>query len=140
MTHPRTRTRALVVGVIALGALALTGCNLDQQVMFRQAVQTDTFMKVAATRRPGAPSDATLARLRNCESHGNYGAVSRSGTYRGAYQFSRHTWNNVAGTVLPLFVNRDPAAAPPHVQDAMARALWTMTGPRSWPVCGRRAA
>jgi hypothetical protein len=140
MSNPKTVTRALVAGVIALGALSLTGCNLEEQALWHRATQTDTFVKIAATRSPGAPSDATLARLRACESHGNYGAVNRSGTYRGAYQFSRRTWNNVAGTVLPLYLQKDPAAAPPHVQDAMARALWKMAGPRQWPVCGPRAA
>ena len=87
----------------------------------------------------GAISDAGLSRLRACESGGNYSAVSRNGLYRGAYQFSRRTWSNVAKNVLPTFASVDPAAAPPHVQDAMARALWAATGPRSWPVCGYRA-
>jgi hypothetical protein len=66
--------------------------------------------------------------------------VSSSGTYRGAYQFSRKTWNNVAGSVLPLYEGKDPASSPPHVQDAMARVLWKQAGPRQWPICGPRAA
>ena len=140
MSNPKTVTRALVGTMIALGAISLTACNLEEQALWHRATQTDTFMKIAATRSPGAPSDQTLANLRACESHGNYGAVSGSGTYRGAYQFSRRTWNNVAGTVLPLFFGKDPAASPPHVQDAMARALWAMEGPRQWPICGPRAA
>ena len=139
MTNPTTMTRALALGALALGTLALTGCNGDEQALWNRAVQADTFTKIAATRSQYAPSDETLANLRECESHGNYGAVSRSGTYRGAYQFSRRTWNNVAKSVLPIFAGTDPAVAPPHVQDAMARALWAATGPRSWPVCGRRA-
>ena len=140
MTNPTKLTRALAIGSVVLGTMGLAGCNLQEQQLFHQARQTDLFMKIAATRSPGAPSDETLANLRACESHGNYGAVSSSGTYRGAYQFSRRTWNNVAGTVLPAFVQHDPATAPPHVQDAMARALWKMEGPRQWPVCGPRAA
>jgi CBS-domain-containing membrane protein len=102
MSNPKTVTRALVAGVIALGALSLTGCNLEEQAIWHRATETDTFIKIAATRSPGAPSDATLARLRACESHGNYGAVNRSGTYRGAYQFSRRTWNNVAGALQTM--------------------------------------
>ena len=83
-------------------------------------------------------SDAQLSRLRQCESGGNYGAVSSSGTYRGAYQFSRSTWNSVAGQHYPEWKGVDPAAAPPHVQDAMTRALWSQLGRKPWPHCGLR--
>ncbi len=64
------------------------------------------------------------AALRRCESGGNYGAVSSSGTYRGAYQFSRSTWNSVARGSYPHLVGVDPAAAAPADQDAMALALY----------------
>ncbi len=139
MTNSRNLARVVTIGALALATLGVTACDPAEQALWRNAVQTDLYQRIAATRSPGAPSDATLARLRECESNGDYTVVSRSGTYRGAYQFSRRTWNNVAKSVLPGFHGVDPAAAPPHVQDAMARALWTMTGPRSWPVCGRRA-
>ncbi len=81
-------------------------------------------------------SDAQLARLRQCESGGNYAAVSASGTYRGAYQFSRSTWNSVAKQHYPEWNGVDPAAAPPYVQDAMTRALWAQMGRKPWPHCG----
>ncbi|MGI8796023.1 MAG: transglycosylase family protein [Acidimicrobiia bacterium] len=70
-----------------------------------------------------------LACIRECESHGNYGAVSSSGTYRGAYQFDQRTWESVGGT-------GDPAAAPPEEQDARAAALYGQSGSSPWPVCG----
>jgi hypothetical protein len=79
-----------------------------------------------------------LWRLRQCESGGNYSVVNPSGTYRGAYQFSRSTWNYVAGIHFPKYVNVDPASAPPKVQDSMTRALWHMQGAAPWPVCGKR--
>ncbi|MEZ5166383.1 MAG: transglycosylase family protein [Acidimicrobiales bacterium] len=83
-------------------------------------------------------SNAELARLRGCESTDNYRAVSSSGTYRGAYQFDRSTWNDVAGRHFPWLVGVDPAAADPWWQDAMARALWSERGRSPWPICGRR--
>src|ERR671914_175423 len=52
--------------------------------------------------------------LRQCESGGNYGAVSASGQYRGAYQFDRQTWNGVASRHNPALVGTDPAAAAPR--------------------------
>ncbi len=87
---------------------------------------------------PDAVSADGLARLRACESGGNYGAVSSSGSYRGAYQFSRSTWNNVARSYYPELNGVDPAGAAPWDQDRMARALWATAGRGQWPVCGRR--
>lgn len=78
----------------------------------------------------GGPSEAQWAALRNCEAGGNYRAVSRSGKYRGAYQFDQRTWESLGGT-------GDPAAASPAEQDARARLLYSQRGWRPWPVCGR---
>ncbi|MFV0318043.1 MAG: transglycosylase family protein [Microthrixaceae bacterium] len=86
----------------------------------------------------GAVSDGGLARLRACESGGNYQAVSRNGKYRGAYQFSRSTWNATARRHYPFLEGIDPAQATTWDQDRMARALWATGGPRNWPVCSRR--
>lgn len=85
----------------------------------------------------GRSSEAQWAALRNCESSGNYGAVSASGRYRGAYQFSQATWNSVAAAHHPWLVNVDPATASAADQDAQARALYAMSGRGQWPHCGR---
>ena len=82
-------------------------------------------------------SDASLARLRQCESGGNYNITSPGGAYRGAYQFAPSTWNSVAGRHFPALVGLDPAAGAPLYQDAMARALFLEMGRSPWPVCGR---
>ena len=86
----------------------------------------------------GALSNEQLYRLRWCESTDNYAAVNPSGTYRGAYQFSRATWNDVAARHFPFLVGADPAATPWYWQDAMARALYSEAGASPWPHCGRR--
>ena len=139
MTNPRKFARACAIGSIALGGLVLAACSPEQQAFLTNVASQSPEATITA-RSTGGPSDGTLAALRQCESHGNYGAGSQSGSYRGAYQFSRSTWNNVARSVVPGYVNVDPAIAPPEIQDAFARALWDATGPRSWPVCGPRAA
>lgn len=77
-----------------------------------------------------APAGGTLAHIRACESTNNYGAVSPSGQYRGAYQFDYKTWNSVGGS-------GDPAAAPPAEQDRRAAMLMSRRGTAPWPVCGR---
>jgi hypothetical protein len=80
-------------------------------------------------------SPARLAQLRQCESGGNYRAVSSSGRYRGAYQFDQGTWNSVASRHHGLLVGLDPAGAHPAQQDLMARALWSERGNQPWPNC-----
>jgi hypothetical protein len=83
-------------------------------------------------------SEDQLARLRQCESGGNYAAVGGGGTYRGAYQFSRSTWNATAATHFPWLAGIDPVVASPAEQDAMTRALWSTNGRTPWPTCGKR--
>lgn len=79
----------------------------------------------------GSLTDRQLEQLRQCESSGNYQAVSRSGKFRGAYQFDRRTWASVGGS-------GDPAAAAPWEQDYRARLLYDARGRSPWPHCGRR--
>ena len=84
----------------------------------------------------GGPTAEQWAALRHCESGGRYDALSPTGSYRGAYQFSRATWDWVAGVVNPSLVGVDPAAASAADQDAQALALYDMSGPSPWPWCG----
>lgn len=141
MSQPTASRRALSVGVLCLGLAAVTaGCSTDEQGWWSALFDNIVKAQQAQPATPVAyPSDESLARLRACESNNNYQSRSRGGRYRGAYQFSQQTWNNVARSVRPDLVNVDPAAAPADVQDQFARELWAATGWRSWPVCGRRA-
>ena len=70
------------------------------------------------------------ARLRSCESSGNYRALSPGGLYRGAYQFDLRTWEAVGGT-------GDPIDAAPAEQDLRAQILYDRRGRQPWPSCGR---
>jgi hypothetical protein len=76
------------------------------------------------------PNTSAWQRLRNCESGGNYHAISPTGRYRGAYQFDLRTWEAVGG-------EGDPAEAPPEEQDMRALMLYARRGKSPWPVCGR---
>jgi hypothetical protein len=67
------------------------------------------------------------------DTSGGYRAVSASGTYRGAYQFSRSTWDNVARRLGRLdLVGVDPAAAAPADQDLLALSLYQWQGASPW--------
>ncbi len=70
---------------------------------------------------------AAMARLRQCESGGNY-ANKNNPRYRGAYQFSYETWAKNGGYT-------DPADAPPALQDAAAQGLYERRGWQPWPAC-----
>jgi hypothetical protein len=158
-SHGRRRALRLVLAAGAL--MLLASCTpaqmrawyemhgIDHSQMSEEAVasaaqaSTEIWADVFAENAELARFDHVLsadqlARLRACESNGNYAIASSTGLYRGAYQFHQGTWDSVARQHLPRYVGLDPAQAEPKVQDAMARALWSMTGPRSWPVCGYR--
>jgi peptidoglycan hydrolase CwlO-like protein len=85
----------------------------------------------AAPQGGGDDIDAHLARIAQCESGGNPGAISPGGDYRGKYQFSPATWAAVGGS-------GDPAAASEAEQDMRARILYERAGPGQWPVCSAR--
>jgi uncharacterized protein YabE (DUF348 family) len=70
-----------------------------------------------------------LARLRGCESGGNY-ANKKNPKYRGAYQYDFSTWANYQGIY-------DPADAPPAVQDEKAWETYKRRGWQPWPSCSK---
>ncbi len=96
----------------------------------RATLQALGLVRVAA--QPASDAAAVLERIAACESGGDPTAVSRSGRYRGKYQFDTATWKAVGGT-------GDPAAAPETEQDARAAQLYAERGTAPWPVCGPKA-
>ena len=87
---------------------------------------------------PAGTTEAQWRALRQCESTQNYRAVSSSGRYRGAYQFSVRTWDWVASMHYPELVAVDPADAAPQDQDKMAYKLYEINGWDPWPTCKKR--
>lgn len=73
------------------------------------------------------------ARLRFCESGGDYTRNSGNGFY-GAYQFEMATWRGYAPAPYSSML---PSQAPPAIQDQAAQALYQRRGAQPWPVCGR---
>ena len=75
----------------------------------------------------GAVTPDTWAKLRMCESSGNYATNTGNGYY-GAYQFNLGTWQGLGYTGLP-------SSAPPAVQDEAAQKLYDQRGWQPWPAC-----
>ena len=83
-----------------------------------------------ASAASAAVSDGDLAKLRACESGGNYQTNTGNGYY-GAYQFALATWHSLG------FSGR-PDQASPATQDAAVRQLQARSGWGQWPACSRR--
>lgn len=84
---------------------------------------------------PSLANDPFLActRAHESDSSGGYGAISPGGTYRGAYQFDRSTWDSAARmSNRPDLVGVDPAAAAPGDQDLLALNLYHSRGTQPW--------
>jgi hypothetical protein len=82
-----------------------------------------------ATGATAATAD-DFARLRQCESGGNYSINTGNGFY-GAYQFDRGTWNGLG------YPGRADQASP-ATQDAAAAKLQSQRGWSPWPACSRK--
>jgi hypothetical protein len=109
---------------------SITDKEAEQELVRAVARERLAAARATAPTLSAAGGADAWARLRNCESSGNYQAVSPSGKYRGAYQFDQRTWESVGGV-------GDPADASPEEQDLRARILYSRSGARPWPVCGR---
>ena len=78
----------------------------------------------------GAVTPDTWAKLRMCESSGNYATNTGNGYY-GAYQFNLATWQGLGYTGLP-------SSAAPAVQDQAAQQLYAQRGWQPWPACSAK--
>jgi len=72
-------------------------------------------------------------RAHESDTSGGYGAVSGSGTYRGAYQFSQTTCDAaVAGAGHAEYAGVPADQVPAEIQDAAAAHLYSVSGTRPW--------
>lgn len=78
----------------------------------------------------GAVTPDTWAKLRMCESSGNY-AVNTGNGYYGAYQFNLATWRGLGYSGLP-------SDGTPAMQDQAAQQLYAARGWEPWPACSAR--
>jgi hypothetical protein len=91
----------------------------------------------SATRGGPAPSttpqtgDALLYSIAGCESHMNPEAISATGAFRGAWQFTLSTYHANGGV-------GDPVNASLATQLVVARRVMASQGPGAWPICSRR--
>jgi len=106
--HARLSKAAPVLAVGGLAAAALAGLETTAS----------------------AATSNDFARLRACESSGNYRAATGNGFY-GAYQFDLQTWHG-------LGLSGRPSDASSATQDAAAARLQAARGWQPWPSCSRQ--
>jgi hypothetical protein len=82
-------------------------------------------------RYAGPVNDGVFAAIARCESGGRPDAVSRSGRYFGAFQFSIGTWQSMG-------MSGSPVDYPYGVQLEAAKRLQARSGWGQWPVCSRK--
>lgn len=82
-------------------------------------------------RYAGPINDDVFIRLSWCEAGGRPDAVSRSGKYFGAFQFSLATWHGIG-------MEGNPIDYPYDVQLEAAKRLQARSGWGQWPVCSRK--
>jgi hypothetical protein len=86
---------------------------------------------LAVTATPaGAATADDFAKLRQCESGGNYAINTGNGFY-GAYQFDTRTWAGLGYSGLP-------SSSPASVQDEAAHKLYNSRGWSPWPACSAK--
>jgi hypothetical protein len=79
------------------------------------------------------PLNAFLRCVVQAESSGNYQAISPTGQYMGAFQFSQPTWDLAAGLAgMPTLSGVPPYQASPRAQDLLAIALYNADGEQPW--------
>ncbi|HEX4220197.1 MAG TPA: transglycosylase family protein [Acidimicrobiales bacterium] len=101
----------------------------QQQQAAAQAAAQQQAAQQQATQATAAPSSLSddFARLRQCESGGDYADNTGNGYY-GAYQFSESTWQGLGYSGLP-------SDASPAQQDQAAQQLQAQRGWSPWPSC-----
>jgi resuscitation-promoting factor RpfB len=76
-------------------------------------------------------SNDVWERLAQCESGGNWQAVSRNGLYYGGLQFHPDTWRSVGGSGMPHQASKDE-------QIRRGKILQQRSGWGQWPACSLR--
>jgi hypothetical protein len=114
-----------------------TQAQAQAQAQAQPSAPSSTPTPTPAPTPSGNSTDPALNPFLQCvvqhESGGNYGAVSPSGTYMGAFQFSQPSWDEAAQAAgRPDLVGVPPNQASKADQDTMAVTLYSLDGQQPW--------
>jgi hypothetical protein len=127
----QTNEVAEVAQVVETTTTSTTTTTID--LSFLNTTTTTTAPVVAEKTKTPQSTEAFFECIRHRESRGNYGAVSSSGTFMGAYQFYQGGWNTFAARIdRHDLVGVPPHHASPADQDAVALAAYNELGAKPW--------
>ncbi|MFP4148693.1 MAG: transglycosylase family protein [Nitriliruptoraceae bacterium] len=119
------------------------GAETERELLEREVVTepVDRVVRVG-TRSPlppapsGVPAsdDPVWTRLAQCESTGDWQAVSANGLYYGGLQFHPQTWRMVGGTGMPHEASRQEQIRRAQILLSQPWATWG----NQWPACSRQ--
>jgi hypothetical protein len=112
-------------------ATALRFATAYDEARRKPAAAPASTPRATSPPRVSGSVDAHLWSIAACESHTDPTAVSSSGKFRGAWQFSLPTYHANGGV-------GDPIDAPLDTQLVVARSVYATQGPGAWPVCQHR--
>jgi len=127
----QTNEVAEVAQVVETTTTSTTTTTID--LSFLNTTTTTTAPVVAEKPKTPQSTEEFFECIRHRESRGNYGAVSSSGTFMGAYQFYQGGWNTFAARIdRHDLVGVPPHHAAPADQDAVALAAYNELGAKPW--------
>lgn len=109
------------------GPRTLKALHIKHAIVIPTYVESSPAILAIPTTLP-AHIRAHLSKIARCESGGNPTLLSKTGLYRGMFQFSFATWRAVGG-------KGDPARASIAEQAHRAHLLYVKWGPSQWPNC-----
>jgi hypothetical protein len=127
-TGPKLIAKANTLSPAPIVASASQPVVTQEVKVAPQVTVTPAVKRAAAVY--GLNTGDIFARIRQCESHGNYSTNTGNGYY-GAYQYNDSTWGGYGGY-------QHASDAPASVQDQKAKETYAKRGSQPWPVCGRR--
>jgi peptidoglycan hydrolase CwlO-like protein len=137
LTQDAENTQAQLETLRSQISTQLAAAIAEQQA--EEAAEAAAAARAASSGGTGASSagnsnlPAFLVCARQAESSGNYDAISPSGTYMGAFQFSQSTWDEAADMAgMPQLVGVPPNEASAADQNALAIALYDADGEQPW--------
>jgi peptidoglycan hydrolase CwlO-like protein len=114
-------------------AVAIAQQEAQDAAAARAAVSAGAPGGIAAATGAMPQLNAFLRCVVQAESGGNYRAISPTGQYMGAFQFSQPTWNEAARLAgMPTLAGVRPYDASPRDQDLLAIALYDADGEQPW--------
>jgi hypothetical protein len=122
---PPEEPRIIKIEIIDSEYMRQERAKAEEQAKIANEAKKREIEAVKAKPAPSPSIPSLLAKIRSCESGGNYQAQNHYSTASGAYQFLDSTWNSFGGY-------KKARHAPANLQDEKALATFQSSGTSPW--------